>query len=122
MKLLNSYTGRHRRHESAPETSLTPLCPWCGGFVGYEMACDGFDEDGKWWIHPECESAVKYFCQGVYENPQTCTWFYLHGMNQRHPTWDSNEDQRPTWIPKGQQSYDDEGYLWTAQGVTERRV
>lgn len=121
MKLLNSYTGKHRR-DSTGELKLVPLCPWCGGFVGFELSCDGFEDKGRWWVHPECDSAVKYFCWGAYDSPQSCTWFYLHGMNQRHPSWDHNEDQRPTWLVEGQQQYDGEGYLWTAPGVERRDV
>jgi hypothetical protein len=121
MKLLTSYTGKHRKHETE-ELRMVPLCPWCGGFVGYELSCDGFEDRGDWWIHETCDKAVKYFCWGMYQNPQTCTWLYVNGINQRHPVWDANEDRRPTWISAGQPPYDDEGYLWTVPGVEERRL
>jgi len=120
VKLLNSYTGKHRKQLDTDEIQLTPLCPWCGGFVEYRMTCETFQENDRWWIHTDCDRAVQYYCLGAYENNPTCTWSYIHGMNQRNPSWDHNEDRHPTWIPQGQQNYDDEGYLWTAQGVNGR--
>jgi hypothetical protein len=116
VKLLTRYTGKHRKSETA-ELMLTPLCPWCGGFVTFRLACETFEENGKWWVHKDCDRAVMYRCRSYEGTEPECTWMYIHGLNQRNPSWDHNEDRRPTWLVEGQQPYDEEGYLWTAPGV-----
>jgi hypothetical protein len=122
VKLLNGYTGKHRKQITTDEIKLTPLCPWCGGFVAFRPACETFEDENQWWIHEHCDKAVQYYCLAAYDNipNPSCTWSYVHGMNKRNPAWDHNEDRRPTWIPEDQQNYDDEGFLWTAEGVNRR--